>query len=51
MVKSGMSILELIPGLGAVLGVATDTSLVYSVGYFACRYYETKRSAPTEIAV
>jgi uncharacterized protein (DUF697 family) len=51
MVKSGMSILELIPGLGAVLGIATDTSLVYSVGYFACRYYETKRSAPTEIAV
>jgi uncharacterized protein (DUF697 family) len=51
MVKSGMSIFELIPGLGAVLGVATDTSLVYSVGYFACRYYETKRSAPTEIAV
>ncbi len=51
MVKSGMSIFELIPGLGAVLGVATDTSLIYSVGYFACRYYETKRAAPTEIAV
>ncbi len=51
MVKSGLSVAELIPGLGAVLGVATDTSLIYSVGYFACRYYETKRSAPTEIAV
>lgn len=51
MVKSGLSIAELIPGLGAVLGVATDTSLIYSVGYFACRYYETKRSAPTEILV
>lgn len=50
-VKSGLSIAELIPGLGAVLGVATDTSLIYSVGYFACRYYETKRSAPTEILV
>ncbi|MBD2232721.1 EcsC family protein [Phormidium tenue] len=51
MVKSGLSIVELIPGLGAVLGIATDTSLIYSVGYFACRYYETKRSAPTEILV
>ncbi|WP_196358098.1 EcsC family protein [Nodosilinea nodulosa] len=51
MVKSGLSIAELIPGLGAVLGVATDASLIYSVGYFACRYYETKRSAPTEIMV
>ncbi|MFQ4139897.1 EcsC family protein [Nodosilinea sp. PGN35] len=51
MVKSGLSIAELIPGLGAILGVATDTSLIYSVGYFACRYYETKRSAPTEILV
>lgn len=51
MVKSGLSIVELIPGLGAVLGIATDASLIYSVGYFACRYYETKRSAPTEILV
>ncbi|MGB3137319.1 MAG: EcsC family protein [Nodosilinea sp.] len=50
-VKSGLSIAEVIPGLGAVLGVATDASLIYSVGYFACRYYETKRSAPTEILV
>ena len=51
MVKSGLSIAELFPVLGAVLGIATDTSLIYSVGYFACRYYETKRSAPTEIVV
>ncbi|WP_052049969.1 EcsC family protein [Leptolyngbya sp. KIOST-1] len=51
MVKSGLSIAELIPGLGALLGVATDASLIYSVGYFACRYYETKRSAPNEIVV
>lgn len=48
-VKSGLSIAEWIPGVGAVLGIATDASLIYSVGYFACRYYETKRSAPTEI--
>ena len=51
MVKSGLSVAELIPGLGAVLGVASNATVLYSVGYFACRYYETKRSAPTEIAV
>ncbi len=51
MVKAGLSAVELIPGLGAVLGIATDASLIYSVGYFACRYYETKRSAPTEITI
>jgi uncharacterized protein (DUF697 family) len=50
-VKSGLSAFEWIPGLGAALGIATDASLIYSVGYFACRYYETKRSAPTEIDV
>lgn len=51
MVKSGLSVAELIPGLGAVLGVASNASVLYGVGYFACRYYETKRAAPTEIAV
>ncbi|WOD38201.1 EcsC family protein [Nodosilinea sp. E11] len=51
MLKSGLSVAELIPGLGAILGVASNATLLYSVGYFACRYYETKRSAPTEIVV
>ncbi|MGF1516354.1 MAG: EcsC family protein [Nodosilinea sp.] len=51
MVKSGLSVAELIPGLGAVLGVASNASVLYGVGYFACRYYETKRAAPTEIVV
>jgi uncharacterized protein (DUF697 family) len=50
-VKSGLSVAELIPGLGAVLGVASNATVIYGVGYFACRYYETKRSAPTEVTV
>ncbi|WP_228040252.1 EcsC family protein [Nodosilinea sp. LEGE 07088] len=50
-VKSGLSVAEIIPGLGAVLGIASDASLVYGVGYFACRYYETKQVAPNEIVV
>lgn len=50
-VKSGLSLAEVVPGLGAAVGIATDATLIYSVGYFACRYYETKRSQPTEITV
>jgi uncharacterized protein (DUF697 family) len=51
MVKSGLSAVETIPGVGAAIGVAADASLLYSVGYLACRYYETKRQIPTEITV
>lgn len=49
--KSGLSAVETIPGVGAAIGVAADASLLYSVGYLACRYYETKRQLPTEITV
>jgi uncharacterized protein (DUF697 family) len=45
LIKSGTSGVELLPGLGAALGVATDAALIYSVGYLACRYYETKPGA------
>ena len=45
LIKSGTSGVELLPGLGAALGVATDAALIYSVGYLACRYYETKPDA------
>lgn len=51
MVKSGLSLVETIPALGAAVGIATDATLIYSVGYFACRYYETKRLQPTEITL
>jgi uncharacterized protein (DUF697 family) len=51
LVKSGLSVVEVVPFLGAAVGIATDATLIYSVGYFACRYYETKRSIPTEISV
>jgi uncharacterized protein (DUF697 family) len=51
LLKSGLSLVETIPLLGAAIGVAADASLLYSVGYLACRYYETKRQLPTEIVV
>lgn len=50
-VKSGLSVVETVPGLGAAMGVAADATLLYSVGYLACRYFETKRQLPTEITV
>ena len=51
LLKTGLSAVETIPGIGAAVGVAADASLLYSVGYLACRYYETKRQLPSEIAV
>ena len=49
--KSGLSAVETLPVLGAAIGVAADASLLYSVGFLACRYYETKQQLPTEMAV
>jgi len=51
LVKSGLSFVEAVPAIGAIVGIATDATLIYTVGYFACRYYETKPSPPTEISV
>lgn len=41
--KTGLSIVELIPALGAVVGTTGDAALIYSMGYLACRFYEEKR--------
>jgi uncharacterized protein (DUF697 family) len=49
--KSGLNVIETLPAVGGMLGVAADAGLIYSVGYLACRYYETKRELPTEIPV
>lgn len=45
--KLGLSIVELIPGLGAVVGASSDAALLYGLGYLACRFYESKRQAIT----
>ncbi|HEY9877637.1 MAG TPA: EcsC family protein [Leptolyngbyaceae cyanobacterium] len=45
--KSGLSIVEMLPGLGAAIGVTADAALLYGVGYLACQFYETKRKGPT----
>lgn len=43
LLKSGLSIIEIIPGIGALAGVTSDSALLYSMGYLACRFYEEKR--------
>ncbi|QQE65633.1 hypothetical protein GFS31_23210 [Leptolyngbya sp. BL0902] len=51
LVKSGLGLLNPVPLVGAAVDVATDTALIYTVGYWACRYYETKLASPTEISL
>lgn len=41
--KAGLGIVELIPAVGAVVGASSNAALLYSLGYAASRFYETKR--------
>ncbi len=40
--KAGLGFLRNIPMAGAMIGAGTDATMVYSLGYAACRYYEVK---------
>ena len=40
--KSGLSVLEILPGVGTAIGITSDAAIIYSVGFLACRYYEVK---------
>jgi uncharacterized protein (DUF697 family) len=42
--KSGLSFLEVFPGIGTAIGITSDAAILYSVGFLACRYYEVKQS-------
>lgn len=44
MMKTGLSVIELIPGIGAVVGVTSDATLLYSLGYLATQFYERKKA-------
>ncbi|BAZ45722.1 hypothetical protein NIES4102_27480 [Chondrocystis sp. NIES-4102] len=46
--KTGLSFVEIIPGIGAVVGASTNAALLYVLGQTACRYYENK-SQPQSI--
>ncbi len=47
--KTGLNLVEIIPGVGAVVGASTNAALLYVLGQTACRFYERKISQ-TEIA-
>lgn len=45
MLKVGLSIVELIPLVGTVVGASSDAALIYSLGFLASRFYEAKRNS------
>ena len=49
--KTGLSFLEIIPGIGAVLGASSNAALVYSLGLAARQFYETKYRRATGVSV
>lgn len=40
--KLGLSWVEIIPGLGAIVGASSNAVMLYALGYAACRFYEAK---------
>ncbi|MEL6439879.1 MAG: hypothetical protein AAFQ80_11575 [Cyanobacteria bacterium J06621_8] len=49
-IKAGLSLVEIIPGVGAVVGASTNAALLYVLGQTACRFYERKM-AQSDIAL
>lgn len=43
--KAGLSVIELLPVVGAVVGSAGNASMLYGLGQVACRFYEAKERA------
>lgn len=41
-VKAGLGFLRNVPLAGAVIGAGTNVTMLYSLGYAACRFYEAK---------
>lgn len=39
---TGLTVVEIIPGIGAVVGASTNAAMLYVLGQTACRYYEGK---------
>jgi uncharacterized protein (DUF697 family) len=50
LIKTGLSVTELIPGVGAVIGASSDAALLFTLGQAVARFYETKfrRAAGSE---
>ncbi len=42
LLKTGLSIIEIIPGIGAVIGASTNAAMLYVLGKTTCNFYEGK---------
>lgn len=42
-VKMGLSVIELVPGVGTVVGPTSDAVLIYGMGHLACLFYQEKQ--------
>ncbi len=49
--KVGLSFVELLPVIGAVVGASSNAAVLYSLGHVACRFYEAKRNSVTQVKV
>lgn len=41
-IKTGLTLVEIIPGFGAIVGASTNAAMLYVLGQTACRFYEGK---------
>ena len=47
---AGLGLLRNLPLAGAVIGASSNATMIYSLGYAACRFYETKLDESTSLA-
>ena len=43
--KLGLSLVEILPLIGAVVGASSDAALLYTLGQLACRFYAAKQQS------
>ncbi len=46
---AGLGLLRNVPFAGAAIAASSNATMIYSLGYAACRFYETKLDAATEL--
>jgi uncharacterized protein (DUF697 family) len=46
-IKAGLGLLRVVPVAGAMIGASANATMLYSLGYAACRFYEAKLNAST----
>lgn len=47
---AGLGLLRNVPFAGAMIGASTNAAMLYSLGYAACRFYETKLNSPASVS-